>query len=106
MGEVLRLTLVSHAMTDAIAAGRFPTDESLNAVGRRQVDPAVDFGPSGFTALSGPEQRCLQTAELLGLHATVEPRLADLDCGRWRGSTVACSPSSSAEDSAPVRIAR
>ena len=38
MSEVVRLTLVSHAMTDAMAAGRFPTDEPLNAVGRRQVD--------------------------------------------------------------------
>ena len=88
MGEVVRLTLLSHAMTDAMAAGRFPTDEPLNALGRRQVDPAVDLGPFGFTALSGPEQRCLQTAEQLGLRATVEPRLADLDCGRWRGGVL------------------
>ena len=28
---------------------------------------------------------CRQTAELLGLHAANEPRLADLDCGGWRG---------------------
>ena len=33
MGEVVRLTLVSHAMTDAMSAGRFPTDEPLNSVG-------------------------------------------------------------------------
>jgi broad specificity phosphatase PhoE len=38
--------------------------------------------------LAGPEQRCLQTAELLGLQAVVEPRLADLDCGRWRGDVL------------------
>ena len=31
MSEVVRLTLVSHAMTDAMAAGRFPTDEPLNS---------------------------------------------------------------------------
>lgn len=88
MSEVLRLTLVSHAMTDAMSAGRFPTDEPLNAVGRRQLATAIDFGPMGFTALSGPEQRCLQTAELLGLHTAIEPRLADLDCGRWRGDVL------------------
>ena len=35
-----------------------------------------------------PEQRARQTAELLGLDATTEPRLADLDCGRWRGQTL------------------
>jgi broad specificity phosphatase PhoE len=86
--EVVRLTLVSHAMTDAVSAGRFPTDEPLNAVGRRQVGPSIDFGAREFAAVSGPEQRCLQTAELLGVHATVEPRLADLDCGRWRGDVL------------------
>lgn len=88
MSEVVRLTLVSHAMTDAMAAGRFPTDEPLNAVGRRQVGPAIDFGAREFTSLAGPEQRCLQTAELLGLHPEVEPRLADLDYGRWRGDVL------------------
>jgi broad specificity phosphatase PhoE len=81
-------------MTDAMAAGRFPTDEPLNPVGRRQVDASIDLGirseagKPGYTALIGPEQRCHQTAELLGLHATVEPELADLDCGRWRGDVL------------------
>jgi broad specificity phosphatase PhoE len=86
-------------MTDAMAAGRFPTDEPLNATGRRQVDASIDLGvrqssddPSdpgpGYTALTGPEQRARQTAELLGLQADVEPRLADLDCGRWRGDVL------------------
>ena len=44
MSEIVRLTLVSHAMTDAMAAGRFPRDESLNALGQRQVDATVDLG--------------------------------------------------------------
>ena len=42
MSEVVRLTLVSHAMTDAMAAGRFPDDEPLNALGQSQIDAAVD----------------------------------------------------------------
>lgn len=88
MSEVVRLTLVSHAMTDAMAAGRFPTDEPINAMGRRQIGASIDWGAGDFTPLSGPEQRCLQTAELLGLHPTVESRLADLDCGRWRGDVL------------------
>jgi broad specificity phosphatase PhoE len=94
VNKVVRLTLVSHAMTDAMAAGRFPTDEPLNAVGRRQVDTSIDLGirsqpgEPGYTALTGPEKRTRQTAELLGLQATVEPRLADLDCGRWRGDVL------------------
>jgi broad specificity phosphatase PhoE len=87
VSEVVRLTLVSHAMTDAMAAGRFPTDEPLSAVGHRQVDAAVELGQAD-TACCGPEKRTRQTAELLGLRAVVEPQLADLDCGRWRGDVL------------------
>ena len=87
MSEVVRLTLVSHAMTDAMAAGRFPTDEPLNSVGHRQVDAAIELGIADL-AYCGPEKRCRQTAELLGLQAVVDPRLADLDCGRWRGDVL------------------
>jgi broad specificity phosphatase PhoE len=87
--EVVRLTLVSHAMTDAMAAGRFPADEPLNGIGRRQVKAAARLDVSGeCRKLTGPEQRTGQTAQLLGLHATAEPRLADLDCGQWRGHTL------------------
>ncbi|MGV0069977.1 histidine phosphatase family protein [Mycobacterium colombiense] len=92
MTGVARLTLVSHGMTNAMADKRFPADEPLNAIGRRQVE-AVD----GLTAevprqLAGPEERTRQTAKLLGLHAETEPRLADLDCGRWRGAALAALP--------------
>ena len=85
MTDVIRLTLVSHAMTDAMAVGRFPADEPLNDTGRRQIGRLESR--SDASQLAGPEQRARQTAELLGLHATTEPRLADLDCGRWRGET-------------------
>ena len=89
MTEVIRLTLVSHAMTDAMAAGRFPADEPLNGIGRRQVKKSgrLDINRD-VRQLAGPEQRARQTAELLGLHAATEPRLADLDCGRWCGQTL------------------
>jgi broad specificity phosphatase PhoE len=85
--EVVRLTLVSHAMTDAMAAGRFPTDEPLNTVGHRQVDASIELGVTE-RAYCGPEKRTRQTAELLGLQASIDPRLADLDCGRWRGDVL------------------
>ncbi|OMC27928.1 histidine phosphatase [Mycobacterium sp. GA-1841] len=94
MSEVVRLSLVSHAMTDATAAGRFPTDEALNQLGHRQADAAVDPGVLDAAAgrgvldaaFCGPEKRARQTAELLGLSAIVEPQLADLDFGSWRGA--------------------
>jgi broad specificity phosphatase PhoE len=89
--DVLRLTLVSHAMTDAMVAGRFPADEPLNATGRRQAAVRLEI-KSGARRLTGPEQRARQTAELLGLQAITEPRLADLDCRRWRGSELQSVP--------------
>ena len=87
MSEVVRLTLVSHAMTDAVSAGRFPTDEPLNTVGHRQADASIELGAAD-AVYCAPEKRTRQTAELLGLHADVDIRLADLDCGRWRGDVL------------------
>jgi broad specificity phosphatase PhoE len=87
VSEVVRLSLVSHAMTDAMAAGRFPIDEPLNPVGHRQADASIELGPLD-AAYCGPERRARQTAELLGLRADVEPQLADLDCGLWRGGVL------------------
>ncbi|WP_059016592.1 histidine phosphatase family protein [Mycobacterium sp. M26] len=84
MSEVVRLTLVSHAMTDAMAAGRFPDDEPLNVLGGKQIDALDDIGPFDV-AVTAPEARTLQTAERLGLDARVEHRIADLDVGHWRG---------------------
>ncbi|MGV0835612.1 histidine phosphatase family protein [Mycolicibacterium thermoresistibile] len=84
MSGIVRLSLVSHAMTDAVAAGRFPVDEPLNPTGRQQIRRAES--PVRVDRVwCGPEQRTRQTAELLGLTAVVEPRLTDLDHGRWSG---------------------
>ncbi|HET7741881.1 MAG TPA: histidine phosphatase family protein [Mycobacterium sp.] len=91
MSEIVRLTLVSHAMTDAMSAGRFPTDEPLNALGHRQVDATMDLGPVD-AVWCGPEKRTRQTAELLGLRAETDTRLADLDHGAWRGSLLSKVP--------------
>ncbi len=89
MTDVVRLTLVSHAMTDAMADGRFPADEPLNSIGLRQAKKVGRLDIDRATRqLAGPERRARQTAQLLGLHATVEPRLADLDCDGWCGQTL------------------
>ncbi|MGP4054512.1 histidine phosphatase family protein [Mycobacterium sp. 4D054] len=89
MSEVVRLTLVSHAMTDAMSAGRFPRDEPVNRLGRDQIARVgrIDLAGAG-RVFCGPEARARQTAELLGLAPAVEPLLADLDCGRWQGDAL------------------
>ena len=85
MTEVVRLTLVSHAMTDAVAAARFPGDEPLNDMGRRQAEAVASQLGCGARHLTAPERRARQTAELVGLDAAADPLLADLNCGRWQG---------------------
>lgn len=92
MTEVVRLTLLSHAMTDAMAGGRFPADEPLNSIGRRQVEAVATRFVPGDRRLCGPERRVRETAKLLGLQADTEPLLADLDCGRWRGEALSALP--------------
>jgi len=87
MTDIVRLTLVSHAMTAAMSAGRFPIDEPLNGAGYRQVIGAADTGPVA-RALCGPEKRTRQTAELLGLDPEIDQQLSDLDHGAWRGKTI------------------
>ena len=72
VSEVVRLTLVSHAMTDAMSAGRFPTDEPLNASATARSTPSIDLGVTD-SAFCGPEKRTSQTAELLGLQAADRP---------------------------------
>ena len=87
MTGVVRLTLVSHAMTDAMSAARFPADEPLNDSGCRQAAAGFEI-KGGTRQLTAPERRARQTAQLLGLRPVTESRLADLDCGRWRGSAL------------------
>ncbi|MFJ5230871.1 histidine phosphatase family protein [Kitasatospora sp. NPDC088391] len=45
--------------------------------------------PAARLAFSGPAARCRQTAAALGLAPAVEPALADLDAGAWRGRPLA-----------------
>ena len=78
-----RVLLISHAATAATRHTAFPRDEPLTNTGTT-ADPL----PRVHLALSGPEQRCRQTATLLGLEPTIEPRLRDCDYGRWGGRTL------------------
>lgn len=76
-------------MTEAMSAKRFPADEPLSDIGRRQIRDAVIVGVRPQARqVAGPEQRTRETAKLLGLNAIVDPCLADLDCGRWRGESL------------------
>jgi broad specificity phosphatase PhoE len=87
VSKIVRLTLLSHGMTDAMSAGRFPGDEPLSDLGARQVRALGNVG-SADLVVAGPETRTRQTAELCGWQPDVEAALADLDCGCWRGQSL------------------
>ena len=83
----IRLVMITHAPTAATRDARFPADEPLDA---RGADAAAARGVLGRfdRVVRGPERRCDATARALGLDAVVDPALADLDLGTWRGRTL------------------
>jgi broad specificity phosphatase PhoE len=80
---------VRHAPSEATRRSAFPLDEPLDP---RGVDEARALAPrvGRFDAIwSSPAARAQQTAEALGLTATVAAELDECDFGTWRGRTLA-----------------
>jgi len=75
--------LVAHAPTAATRAGAFPDDEDVPS-----EEPVRPVAVRSVQVLAGPERRCRRTVSALGWSAVVDPALADLDAGRWRGRTL------------------
>lgn len=84
---VTRLSLLSHAMTDAMRRARFHADEPVDADGLRQLD-RLEFDARAEAVLIAPERRTRQTAEALGLRGGIVADLADIEFGDWTGSTI------------------
>ena len=86
------LTLLRHGPTASTREHRLQgrADPPLDAAGRAAV-LAWRLAPElrGFRWLTSPLARCSETAALLGLEAEIEPRLIEMDWGRWEGRTVA-----------------
>ncbi|PRX22425.1 broad specificity phosphatase PhoE [Paraburkholderia sp. BL18I3N2] len=86
-----RLLLVSHASTAAQRAGRFPADDPLDARGiaeahAARLPPAMADNALAFVS---PAACARETAAALGLAASVEAGLADLNYGKWQGRRLA-----------------
>jgi broad specificity phosphatase PhoE len=77
-----RVELICHAATAATRHTAFPGDEPLPVTGTAGPLPRI------HRALSGPELRCRQTAEMLGLEPEIDERLRECDYGTWRGRTL------------------
>ena len=85
----LRLTLVSHAATQAMRQAAFPIDEPLEPLGAAKAAGFAAGLGRVDTAWTSPALRAVQTAAALGLRATADPALADIDLRRWAGRSLA-----------------
>ncbi|MFC9247547.1 histidine phosphatase family protein [Streptomyces sp. NPDC057136] len=81
----VRVILISPAMNAALREARFEGDAPLDEAGTRRARAAAGRVPGADLYVSGSSERCLRTAEALGLHPVPEPALAGWDMGRWRG---------------------
>lgn len=84
-----RITLISHAPTLALKQAKFPLDERLPEEEFTKIQQLRWAAPVAQAALCGPEMRTQQTAEGLGLKASVAKELADVDYGAWSGKEIA-----------------
>lgn len=96
----VRVMLVSPAMNAALREARFEGDAPLDESGARRARAAAAGVPDAELCVSGGSERCLRTAEALGLRPGPEPAPADWDLGRWRGHRL-----SDVSDSEPEAVA-
>jgi len=83
-----RLLLISHASTAAMRAGRFPADDPLDARGLAEAQAArkrLAMPDDDAAVFVSPAVCARDTALALGLAATVDTTLADIDYGKWHG---------------------
>ncbi len=83
-----RLRLLCHASTDAVRSSFFPADEPLDEHARTTLARCPHGLAHADRYLTSPALRARQTADALGLTATVDPLLRDCDYGRWAGRSL------------------
>jgi broad specificity phosphatase PhoE len=84
---LVRLTMICSGATLATRKGWFPLDEPLEPRSLVQAQATRPILRRADRAWTSPALRARQTAEALSLQASVEPGLADQDCGRWAGKS-------------------
>jgi broad specificity phosphatase PhoE len=93
-----RLTLISHAPTEALRSASFPLDEPLTEHELQKISALPWSPPRAQQILAGPELRARQTAQALGLSAEPTSDLRDCDYGSWSGFTFSDIASLKAEE--------
>ena len=84
-----RLTLICHGATRATRTAAFARDEALEAKAVARAERLAPTLPRCDRALTSPARRARETAASLGLAATIDDDLRDLDVGRWAGLSLA-----------------
>lgn len=86
-----KILVIRHGPTDWNEAGLIQgrTDRPLSQAGRAQFAAArLPDGWAGAKCLASPLRRAVETADLLGLDPTPEPRLIEMAWGEWEGKTL------------------
>ncbi|HEX2116754.1 MAG TPA: histidine phosphatase family protein [Alphaproteobacteria bacterium] len=87
-----QLVLIRHAPTAWNREGRMQGHEDVPLLDESRADLARRRIPepyAGFRALASPLRRCIDTAALLGLVISRDPRLIEMDWGDYQGHTLA-----------------
>ncbi|MBB5190955.1 broad specificity phosphatase PhoE [Silvimonas terrae] len=86
-----RLFLISLASTPALRKGHFPADEGLDERGRQEALAArlVEQVSAESRLIISPARLAQDTALLWPMPAQIEPALADMNYGAWRGRALA-----------------
>jgi broad specificity phosphatase PhoE len=85
----MRLHLLCVASTPSIRSASFPSNDSLDAQGRKALEAFAGRLPPFDKAWTSPDASAIQTAEILGLRSETDPMLRDCDFGRWSGRSLA-----------------
>jgi broad specificity phosphatase PhoE len=92
-----RLTLISHAATQAQRRAAFPLNEPLDNTELPKTASLNWHPPRAQQIYVAPEQRTQQTAQALALSAITSADLRDCDYGIWQGRTLTDLQSESPE---------
>jgi broad specificity phosphatase PhoE len=85
------LALIRHGPTEWNRLGRIQgrTDIPLDAEGREAVASwTLPADMEGYRWVASPLKRTLETARILGVEASLEPALVEMNWGRWEGKSM------------------
>ena len=84
----MRLHLLCVASTPSIRSASFPSNDPLDAQGRKALEAFAGSLPPFDKTWTSPDVSAVQTAEILGLRPETDPMLRDCDFGRWSGRSL------------------